>query len=95
MPFKALQNYTYYSRYACYNEGKKRRETWNEAVDRMMDMHLRKYPEAREEIEWVRNLIKERRFLGSQRALQFGGLPIERKNSRLYNCSFAYLLASS
>ena len=91
MPFKALQNYTYYSRYACYNEGKKRRETWNEAVDRMMDMHLRKYPEAREEIEWVRNLIKERRFLGSQRALQFGGLPIERKNSRLYNCSFAYV----
>jgi len=90
MSIKALQNYTYYSRYACYKENEKRRETWSEAVDRMMDMHLRKYPDMGEEIEWIRPLIKEKRFLGSQRALQFGGHPIEKKNARLYNCSFSY-----
>jgi len=90
MPFKALQNYTYYSKYAGYSKDKKRRETWNEAVDRMLDMHLRRYSGMKEEIEWIRPLIKEKRFLGSQRALQFGGAPIEKKHSRLYNCSFSY-----
>ena len=87
---KALQSYTYYSRYACYNKENKRRETWFEAVDRMMDMHLRKYPIIKDEIEWIRPLIKEKRLLGSQRALQYGGAPIEKKNARLHNCSFSY-----
>ena len=90
MSMKALQSYTYYSRYACYNKENKRRETWFEAVDRMMDMHLRKYPIIKDEIEWIRPLIKEKRLLGSQRALQYGGAPIEKKNARLYNCSFSY-----
>ena len=90
MSLSALQGYTYYSRYARHNGDQKRRETWNEAVDRMIDMHLRKYPEVREEIEWIRPLVREKRFLGSQRALQFGGQPIERKHARLYNCSATY-----
>lgn len=90
MSVKELQEYTYYSRYARYNEKKHRRETWGEAVDRVMDMHLKKYPEAAEEIEWVRPLVKERRLLGSQRALQFGGEPILKKHARLYNCTFSY-----
>jgi ribonucleoside-diphosphate reductase alpha chain len=90
MSLKALQEYTYYSRYAGYLEDKKRRESWAEAVDAMMDMHLKKYPEVAEDIEWVRPLVKERRVLGSQRALQFKGKPIEKKNMRLYNCTASY-----
>lgn len=90
MSIKALQEYTYYSKYARYNSEAKRRETWQEAVDRVMDMHLRKYPQAKEEIEWVRPLVKEKRVLGSQRALQFGGPPIERNNARQFNCTMSF-----
>jgi len=90
MSIRALQEYTYYSKYARYNSGKNRRETWNEAVDRVMDMHLRRYPKAAEEIEWVRPLMKEKRVLGSQRALQFGGKTVEKCNARQYNCTMSF-----
>ncbi len=44
MSVKALQEYTFVSKYARYNKSKKRRETWEEAVDRVKRMHLNKYP---------------------------------------------------
>lgn len=90
MSIKALQDYTYYSKYARYNKEAGRRETWGEACERVKGMHLRKYPEAKEEIEWAFELVKQRRVLGSQRALQFGGVPCERKNSRIYNCTVSF-----
>lgn len=90
MSVRELQEYTYYSRYARFNKEESRRETWGEAVDRVMNMHLKKYPQVKEEIEFVRPLVKEKRVLGSQRALQFGGTPILNKNARLYNCSASY-----
>lgn len=90
MSIKALQDYTYYSRYARYNKEEKRRETWQEAVDRVKEMHLRKYPKVAEHIEWAFDLVKTKRILGSQRALQFGGKPIEKKHARLYNCCSSY-----
>lgn len=75
MSIKALQDYTYYSKYARYNKKAKRRETWNEAVDRVKGMHLKKYasrisayPELQEEIEWAFEQVRQKRALGSQRA---------------------------
>ncbi len=90
MSIKALQDYTYYSKCARYNKSEKRRETWAEAVDRVKNMHLKKFPQVQEEIEWAFEQSKQKRVLGSQRALQFGGTPIERKNARLYNCTSSY-----
>jgi len=90
MSIKALQDYTYVSRYARFNLKEKRRETWNEAVDRVQQMHIRKFPNMAPDIEWAFGLVKERRVLGSQRALQFGGKPIEQKNARMYNCCVSY-----
>lgn len=90
MSIKALQDYTYVSRYARFNHKEKRRETWNEAVDRVQQMHIRKFPHMTQDIEWAFGLVKERRVLGSQRALQFGGKPIEQKNARMYNCCVSY-----
>lgn len=86
MSIKALQDYTFVSRYARYDKDKKRRETWDEAVERVKQMHLRRYPQVREDIEWAFARVSERRAVGSQRALQFGGRPIESKHARLYNC---------
>lgn len=90
MSIKALQEYTYYSKYARYNSTEGRRETWAEACDRVKEMHLRRYPEAQEEIEWAFELVKQKRVLGSQRALQFGGEPCERKHARIYNCTVSF-----
>jgi hypothetical protein len=90
MSVKALQDYTYYSKYARYNKEEKRRETWAEAVDRVRDMHLKRYPQIADEINWAFDASKQKRALGSQRALQFGGTPIEKKHARIYNCTVSF-----
>lgn len=90
MSVKALQDYTFSSKYARYSPENKRRETWTEAVERVRDMHLRRYPQIAEEINWAFEQVKAKRVLGSQRALQFGGSPIEKKNSRMFNCIASY-----
>jgi ribonucleoside-diphosphate reductase alpha chain len=92
MSLRELQDYTFVSKYARYNEELKRRETWDEAVERVKDMHLQKYPQndIREDIEWAFSKVKEKRVLGSQRALQFGGKPVLKKNARLYNCTVSF-----
>lgn len=90
MSVKALQDYTFVSKYARYNSEKQRRETWNEAVDRVTEMHVRRYPQIESEIRWAFDQSKQKRVLGSQRALQFGGTPIEKKNARIYNCISSY-----
>jgi ribonucleoside-diphosphate reductase alpha chain len=90
MSVKALQDYTFTSKYARYLPEKKRRETWAEAVERVCDMHTRRYPQIKEEIEWAFEQSRQKRVLGSQRALQFGGPAIEKTNARIYNCIASY-----
>lgn len=90
MSIQALQDYTFVSKYARYDSEKKRRETWSESVERVRDMHLRRYPQIQKEIAWAFEQSRQRRVLGSQRALQFGGGPIEKKHARIYNCIASY-----
>lgn len=85
-----IDEYVFRSKYSRYNSKKKRRESWDEAVDRMMDMHLAQYPDLIEEIERCREGMKNRKITGSQRALQFGGEAVIEKNMRLYNCVSSY-----
>lgn len=89
MSIKALQDYTFVSKYARHLTDKKRRETWSETVDRVKKMMLEKYadfPDVHEDIEWAYEMMRKRRVLGSQRALQFGGSPILKHNMRMFNC---------
>lgn len=90
MSVKALQDYTFASKYARYLPDQKRRETWAEAVDRVRNMHIKRYPQIEREITWAFEQVRQRRVLGSQRALQFGGDPILKKNARIYNCIASY-----
>lgn len=85
-----LQDYTFISRYARWDKEKQRRETWKEAVERVKSMMLRKYPEAEEEINFAYEMMYQKKVLGSQRALQFGGSPSEKINARIYNCVSSY-----
>lgn len=93
MSLKALQEYTFTSRYARYLNGKNRRETWSESVNRCKDMMLEKYKDIKDvhsDIEWAYEMMRKKRILGSQRAMQFGGKPILDKNMRIYNCISSY-----
>ena len=93
MSIKALQDYTFTSRYAKYLKNKKRRETWSETVNRVKKMMMDKYidyPEVHKDIEFAYEMMRKKRVLGSQRALQFGGEPILRKPWRIFNCTSSY-----
>jgi len=90
---RAMQDYTFVSRYARYDKDKKRRTTWEETVAIVKNMHLEKYSYCEEiipEIEWAFERVRKKRVLGSQRALQYGGHPILIKNARMYNCTASY-----
>ena len=92
MSINALQEYIFVTKYARRNEEKKRRETYEESVDRVLTMYEKKFAGmgVENEIEFCRAAMKEKLVLGSQRALQFGGAPIEKKNARMYNCTTSY-----
>jgi ribonucleoside-triphosphate reductase (thioredoxin) len=84
----SLKGYVFTAKYPKYIKEKQRRETWSEAVGRVMDMHKRKYPD--QDLNEIEQLYKTKVIAGSQRALQFGGAAIEEKNARLYNCIVSY-----
>ncbi|WP_052514994.1 hypothetical protein [Dethiosulfatarculus sandiegensis] len=94
MSINNLQEYVFSSRYSRYNPQLGRRETFSEAVDRVIDMHRAHFAQRDLMIEdllrEVGEAMKNRLVLGSQRALQFGGDPILKKNARMYNCTTSY-----
>jgi ribonucleoside-diphosphate reductase alpha chain len=86
-----LSDIIIWSKYAKYNEELKRRETWQEIVDRNMQMHIRKFPELKNEIKNAYKFVYDKKILPSMRSLQFGGKPIEVNNTRLFNCSYLHI----
>ena len=85
---KILSDITIYMKYARYLPKKQRRETWEELVTRNKNMHLKKYPRLREEIENAYQFVYEKKVLPSMRSMQFGGKPIEVAPNRIYNCAY-------
>ena len=90
---KILSDIITYMKYAKYLPGEERRETWEELVNRNMQMHIKKYPEIEQEIRAVYHMVIDKKILPSMRGLQFGGAPVELANNRMYNC--AYMAADS
>lgn len=87
---KILSDITIFNKYARYIPEINRREDWDELCDRNMAMHIRKYPQLKEEIKEVyKRSVRTRKVLPSMRSIQFGGLPIELSNSRINNCAFS------
>lgn len=90
-----LSEAKFYEGYSRFNEEKNRYETWEEAVDRVMDMHKTYYkdkltPELLNLMDEAASAYKEKRVLGAQRALQFGGEQLLKHQLRLYNCVSSY-----
>ena len=85
---KILSDITVYMKYAKFLPEKERRETWEELVTRNKEMHQKKYPQLKEEIEEVYQMVYNKKILPSMRSLQFGGRPIEISPNRVYNCAY-------
>ena len=85
---KILSDITVFMKYAKFQPEKNRRETWEELVTRNKEMHQRKYPYIKDEIEEVYKMVYDKKVLPSMRSLQFGGKPIEISPNRVYNCAY-------
>ena len=83
-----LSDITVHMKYARYLPKKERRETWKELVTRNKKMHLKKYPDLKEEINQAYKYVYAKKVLPSMRSMQFGGKPIEVAPNRIYNCCF-------
>jgi ribonucleoside-triphosphate reductase len=95
MTARALSSYIFVDKYSNHIEGEKRRETWIEAGDRVFGMHEKKYdsilPKIKEHIVEARAAFDDMLALGSQRILQFGGMPVLKKEARAFNCTVSFV----
>ena len=91
-------NYVFLSKYSQTSGGQK--ETWDQAVNRVMDMHMKQYrnvvspkdmPEFLDMFRKAYTLYHDQRILGAQRALQYGGELMTEKHARFYNCCATYV----
>jgi ribonucleoside-triphosphate reductase (thioredoxin) len=85
---KILSDITVHMKYAKFLPKENRRETWEELVTRNKEMHQRKYPKIKDDIEEVYKMVYDKKILPSMRSLQFGGKPIEISPNRVYNCAY-------
>lgn len=89
-----LAEFNFLQQYARHVPELGRRETWDEASSRVLQMHLKAYahrgPVARALIDVAMEYDRNKLILSSQRARQFGGDAIERKPWRIYNCVTSY-----
>jgi ribonucleoside-diphosphate reductase alpha chain len=87
---KFLSDLKLYSDYLKWDND--RYESWEEAMESIIDGHKTKYAgiNLSEELQFVLSHLKEKRLLASQRNLQYRFPQIEKNNARLYNCSSLY-----
>ena len=92
---KFLSDTKFYEGYSRYMDDEGRYESWDEAVDRVIDMHAKTYNnksnELSEYLEEARTAYKEQRVLAAQRSLQFGGEQLMKHQMRMYNCTSSYV----
>ena len=91
---KFLSETKFYEGYSRYVDGEDRYESWDEAVDRVIDMHADYYKEKNNELtpflNEAKQAYKEQRVLAAQRSLQFGGDQLLKHQMRMYNCTSSY-----
>ena len=96
---KLLSDFKFYSgNYSKFLADTQKYETWEESVERIMNMHRLKYADKAEILEpyfkEIQEAYNEKLILGSQRALQFAfaqeNVGILKHNSKLYNCLTSY-----
>jgi ribonucleoside-triphosphate reductase len=84
----SYQQYIYRSRYARWNEEEKRREEWDETVQRYMDNVVGSNIDSEAVYNEVREAIQNLEVMPSMRAMMTAGPALERDNTCGYNCSY-------
>ena len=92
---KLLSDAKFYESYSRFDDEKGRYETWDESVERVMNMHREFYKhrmnvELAGFIDEAESAYKDRLVLGAQRALQFGGDQLLKHQMKMYNCTSSY-----
>ncbi len=90
----AVSDYIHAAKYARYLPEQRRREIFPETIERVENMHLKKFshlPELQKDIRWAFDQVRAKRVLPSMRSMQFGGTAIEANNCRIYNCSATHI----
>ena len=97
---QALADYIFQSKYSLYLPHLKRKETWEESVDRIKQMHITHLktfnPKVLEDEYFMQSFekaiqfYKEKKLVGSQRNLQFGGDPVLKNSAKSYNCCYSH-----
>lgn len=93
---RMLSQSKFYMGYSRFRDDLGRYESWEESVQRVMDMHREKYahcmsPELESQIQYAQDFYARQGVLGAQRALQFGGEQLFKHEARLYNCSSSHV----
>ena len=86
---KILSDITVHMKYAKFLDNENRRENWDELVTRNMNMHIKKFPHLKSEIEETYKMVRNKKILPSMRSMQFGGKPVEVSPNRIFNCAYA------
>lgn len=84
---KLLSDIIHYRTYAKYLPIQERREIFPETVNRVMQMHLERFPKLSKEIVKAFQKVHELKVMPSMRTMQFAGPAILKNNLRSYNCS--------
>ena len=94
---KILSDVTVYMKYAKWIEAEQRKESWDEVVDRNMNMHLKKLDslgytpdsdEYQKVVEVYNEYVRPFKVLPSMRSMQYAGKPIEVAPNSIYNCAY-------
>lgn len=92
---KEISEYIFVSKYSRTTNGKK--ETWDEAVARVMQMHFEMLEPVAKDKKLFNEVFQDawqgyqkKQILGAQRALQYGGAQLKQHHTRLYNCASSY-----
>ena len=83
-----LSQLVHYRTYANFLPEQGRRESITETINRNSVMHIKKFPALKDEIEEAYKEVHALRAVPSMRSFQFAGAAIERRNNRMFNCSF-------
>ena len=92
---EALASFVFTDKYAHSVDNYTRRETKQEVVDRLIDMHKNKFKEHTnhvmilEKLEECRKAIMNNEIMPSMRSLQNSPYAIGKNNTRMYNCAFS------
>lgn len=83
------EDYIALSRYSRFRDGLKRRETWPETVQRLIDWWKDRHPEHADWFEDVaKPAITNKEVMPSMRSLMTAGKALDRDEVALYNCAY-------